>query len=113
MAEVLPKHVCFHQTFRLFEIYSKHYEQKDGVAMGSPLGPLFPNIFLSFHKTSWLANSTSSFKPLHFCRYVDDCFIIFRSRDQVKPFLDYLNSQQNNINFSSEEEQIPFRFFTS
>ncbi len=24
------------------------------VAMGSPLGPLFANIFLSFHETSWL-----------------------------------------------------------
>ena len=28
----------------------KLYHQKDGVAMGSPLGPLVPNIFLSFHE---------------------------------------------------------------
>ena len=26
------------------------YQQIDGVAMGSPLGPLFANIFLSFHE---------------------------------------------------------------
>jgi hypothetical protein len=31
------------------------YKQGDGVAMGSPLGPLFANIFLSFHEKSWLA----------------------------------------------------------
>ena len=28
------------------------YKQVDGVAMGSPLGPLFANIFLSFHEKS-------------------------------------------------------------
>jgi hypothetical protein len=28
------------------------YKQLDGVAMGSPLGPLFANIFLSFHEKS-------------------------------------------------------------
>ena len=26
------------------------YQQVDGVAMGSPLGPLFANIFMSFHE---------------------------------------------------------------
>ena len=32
------------------------YEQVDGVAMGSPLGPLFANIFLSSHERTWLDN---------------------------------------------------------
>ena len=40
------------------------YQQVDGVAMGSPLGPLFANIFMSFHEKSWLHNCPSSFKPL-------------------------------------------------
>ena len=50
------------------------YQQIDGVAMGSPLGPLFANIFLSFHEKSWLYNCPSSFKPLMYRRYADDCF---------------------------------------
>ena len=29
------------------------YQQVDGVAMGSPLGPLFANIFMSFHEQKW------------------------------------------------------------
>ena len=37
-------------------IKQKYYSQTDGVAMGSPLGPTLPNIFLSYHKTKWLKN---------------------------------------------------------
>jgi hypothetical protein len=55
------------------------YKQVDGVAMGSPLGPLFANIFLSFHEKYWLADCPSNFEPLFYRRYVDDCFLIFQS----------------------------------
>ena len=30
------------------------YKQKDGVAMGSPLGPTMANVFLSFYEMKWL-----------------------------------------------------------
>ena len=33
-----------------FIFNGKFYDQVDGVAMGSPLGPLLANIFLSFHE---------------------------------------------------------------
>ena len=87
------------------------YQQIDGVAMGSPLGPLFANIFLSFHEKSWLHNCPASFKPLLYRRYVDDCFFLFRSLDHVPLFLSYLNRQHPNISFSSELEKdgrLPF-----
>jgi hypothetical protein len=79
--------------------------------MGSPLGPLFANIFLSFHEKSWLADCPSNFKPLFCRRYVDDCFLIFQSRDHVLPFLSYLNSKHSNIQFTHELENnssLPF-----
>ena len=82
----------------------KLYHQKDGVAMGSPLGPLFANIFLSFHERSWLADCPHIFKPMFYRRYVDDCFLIFQSSEQVVPFLDYLNSKHPNIQFTHELE---------
>ena len=72
---------------------SKLYHQKDGVAMGSPLGPLFANIFLSFHERIWLADCPHTFKPMLYRSYVDDCFLIFQSKEQVIPCLDYLNSK--------------------
>ena len=80
----------------------KLYHQKDGVAMGSPLGPLFANIFLSFHERTWLADCPHTFKPMFYRRYVDDCFLIFQSKEQVIPCLDYLNSKHPNIQFTHE-----------
>ena len=87
------------------------YQQIDGVAMGSPLGPLFANIFMSFHEKSWLYNCPSIFKPILYRRYVDDCFLLFRSLDHVPLFLNYLNHQHPNIPFTSELEKdgkLPF-----
>ena len=80
------------------------YKQVDGVAMGSPLSPLFANIFLLFHEKFWLADCPSNFKPLFYRRYVDHCFLIFQSRDHVLPFLSYLNSKHSNIQFTHELE---------
>ena len=83
----------------------------DGVAMGSLLGLLFANIFLSFHERTWLADCPHTFKPMFYRRYVDDCFLIFQSKEQVIPFLDYLNSKHPNIQFTHELENngsLPF-----
>ena len=87
------------------------YQQIDGVAMGSPLGPLFANIFLSFHEKGWLSKCPADFKPLLYRRYVDDCFLLFKSTDQIPQFLDFLNRQHPNIKFTCEIESnftLPF-----
>ena len=60
-----------------FVFNGKLYEQIDGVAMGSPLGLLFANIFLSHHEKTWLENCPTDFKPHFYRRYVDDSFILF------------------------------------
>ena len=60
---------------------------------------------MSFHEKSWLHNCPSSFKPLLYWHYVDDCFLLFRSPDHVPLFLFYLNCQHPNIFFSSELEK--------
>ena len=74
-----------------FIFNGKIYQQIDGVAMGSPLGPLFANIFMSFHEKSWIHNCPSAFKPLMYRRYVDDCFLLFTFLHHVPLFLSYLN----------------------
>ena len=53
------------------------YEQVDGIAMGSPQGPLFANIFLSFHEHTWLANCPREFMPFFIRRYIDDFLLSF------------------------------------
>ena len=46
------------------------YKQKDGVAMGSPLGPTMVNVFLSFYEIKWLEQCPKEFKPVFSRRYL-------------------------------------------
>ena len=98
-----------------FFFNGKLYDQIDGVAMGSLLGPLFANIFLSHHEKIWLENCPTDFKPLFYRRNVDDSFILFKSHEHIEPFLNYLNSQHPSINFTCEVESnktLPFLVIT-
>ena len=56
-----------------------YYEQVDGVAMGSPLGPTLANIFLCHWEEIWLEKCPLKFKPLYYKRYMDDTFLLFSS----------------------------------
>ena len=81
------------------------------MAMGSPLGPTFANIFLCHHEQKWIDDRPSAFKPVLYKRYVDDTFVIFKETSHADQFLHYLNSKHNNIKFTMESEidsQIPF-----
>ena len=82
-------------------IYCK---QSDGVSKGAPLGPTLANIFLTYHENIWLDNCPLQFRPKYYRRYVDDIFLMFERKDQVKKFLMYMNSRHQNIQFTYEEE---------
>ena len=81
------------------------YQQIDGVAMGSPLGPTLANIFLSYHEQRWMHECPSEFKPTYYRRYVDDTFLLFKTQNQIDHFLNYLNSMHESIKFTSEVEK--------
>src|ERR1700759_3574110 len=53
-----------------FSFNNKLYRQIDGMSVGSPLGPLFANIFLSYYESEWVQNCPV--KSLFYKRYVDD-----------------------------------------
>ena len=87
------------------------YKQVEGLGMGLPLGPTFANIFMSYHESIWLNQCPANFKPIFYRRYIDDTFVIFKDRDHVSMFLDYLNSRHINIKFTCELEndgRLPF-----
>ena len=87
------------------------YQQVDGVAMGSPLGPSLANAFLSYHEKKWLEDCPASFKPVYYRRYVDDVFVLFSSPEHLPLFQEYLNNKHLNISFTSECESnnsLPF-----
>ena len=88
-----------------FFFNGKLYEQIDGVAMGSPLGPTLANIFLCYHENKWLTNCPNHYKPTYYRRYVDDTFLLFRNESQIPQFLSYMNQQHPNIKFTLETEE--------
>ena len=80
------------------------YQQIDGVAMGSPLGPTLANLFLAYYESKWLDNCPLKFRPMYYRRYVDDIFLMFKEKDHVKKFFRYMNSRHPNIRYTYEEE---------
>ena len=70
-----------------FNFDSKIYKQTDGLAMVSLLGPRLANAFLNFHEQIWLNCCPEEFRPVHFRRYINDVFALFRSPEHLKKFI--------------------------
>ena len=94
-----------------FTFNNRIYQQIDGVAVGVLLAiSLLISSCLSMKKRGF-TTVLSLFKPLLYRRYVDDCFLLFKSLNHVPLFLNYLNRQHPNISFTSELEKdgkLPF-----
>ena len=57
---------------QLFQFNGELYEQTDGVAMGSPLGPLLANVFMCHIENQLEQNNMI---PSFYRRYVDDTLV--------------------------------------
>ena len=80
---------------QLFQFNGALYEQTDGVAMGSPLGPLLANVFM----TSIEENLERQGKlPSFYRRYVDDTLTIMPNMAAASGFLDTLNLAHSSVN---------------
>ena len=71
-----------------FSFNNQIYKQLDGVAVGSPLGPVLANIFVGFHESRLFDNTV---KPGVYFRYVDDTFVIFGSELDCDCFYEKLS----------------------
>ena len=95
-------------TYFLFQ--GTFYDQIDGVAMGSPLGPVLANLFMSYYETMWL-NTFRECEMILYRRYVDDIICLFNCESDADKFFEFLNSQHPNIKFTFEKQvnkQISF-----
>ena len=87
------------------------YNQIDGVAIGSPLGPTLANVFLCHHEKKWLNDCPNNFKPAFYKRYVNGIFVLLKKSEHVQLFVNYMNSKHKNVLFSYETEKygaMPF-----
>ena len=61
-------------TYVLFQ--GTFYDQIDGVAMGSPLGPVLTNLSMGYYETLWL-NSFQKCEISLYRQYADDILCLF------------------------------------
>ena len=88
---------CF--LWIIFTFDNKSNWQLDGINMGSLLGPLFTNAFLCHLEKHGLSDCPQSFCPKIFKRYVHNIFFTFKSHEQSKKFVEYMNTKHQNIKF--------------
>ena len=71
--------------------------------MSSPSGPILTNAFLCHYQKIWLNDCLSQFKPVVYRRYVDNIFVLFKSKKHLK-LVNYMNSKHINIRFTFQTE---------
>ena len=52
--------------------------------MGSLAAPTLANAFLCYHEKIWLNERPSQFKHVVYIHYVDDVFVLFKSKEHLK-----------------------------
>ena len=77
------------------------FQQIDGAAMGSPLGPTLAHFFLA-RMEKRIMSIASANHLLLYLRYVDDIFFVFETNESRLKFLDILTSQHENIKLTVE-----------
>jgi hypothetical protein len=93
-----------------FIFNGQYYSQINGVAMGSPVGPLLADIFL-VHLEKELMHRLEEKGVVYWRRYVDDVLAIVRKDTNVDELINILNSFHTSIQFTSEPEvdqSLPF-----
>ena len=93
---------------QLFQFEGNLYEQVEGVAMGSPLGPLMANAFMCNIEKQL---ETKNKMPAFYKRYVDDTLSAMPDVETASEFLTTLNNTHPSIDFTMELEvngRLPF-----
>ena len=78
-------------------------------AVGTRISPCYANIFMAELKENFF--SSYAYKPLAYCGYIDDiCIIWSLVLDLLHNFINSINKQHSNINFTSSISTTSINF---
>ncbi|XP_077974125.1 uncharacterized protein LOC144429790 [Styela clava] len=84
-----------------FVFDDNYYLQIQGTAMGTKFAPKYANIFMADLETELLEKTP--FKPKYYCRFIDDCFMIWtHGKEKLLEFVNLANSLHPTIKFTFE-----------
>ena len=75
-----------------FTFNNKLYEQKDGVSMGSSLGPVLANIIMTELEETIIQQLIENDVIKFYCRYVDDTLMVIEDK-----YIDFVHKKQNTF----------------
>lgn len=90
----------------IFKWSNEYYRQVRGLAMGQRLAPVLAIAFMSKIERPVLER-----RPLLYCRYIDDCFIVCPTQNEMDTCFDLLNQQAEHIKLTREkptDQWLPF-----
>nr|CAH8870068.1 unnamed protein product [Trichobilharzia regenti] len=97
------KELILRCTMNVHFLFNKeYYRQIDGVAMGSPLGPILADFFLAKLENGPLKGVINDMD--FYCRYMDDTFVVMKDENDAMNILDKFNDAHSAINFTIEKE---------
>ena len=92
-----------------FQFNGHHYIQKKGVAMGSKVSPSFAILYMDFFERTHVY--TYHKQPYLYLRYIDDIFLIWQHQEEeLHQFIDFLNTREPSIKFTSHISQSEATF---
>ena len=91
-----------------FSFNKKLYQQKDGVSMGSSLGPVLANIIMTELENKIIKPLITDGTIKFYSRFVDDTLLIVK-HENVKQIHDQLNKFDKNLRFTVDmfEDVVP------
>jgi hypothetical protein len=79
-------------TLNNFSFDGEHYQQINGVAMGTKMGPNYANLFIGFVEKQIFEQYTDPI-PDYLGRYIDDCLgTASCSRVELERFINFVNN---------------------
>ncbi|EYC22134.1 hypothetical protein Y032_0017g3171 [Ancylostoma ceylanicum] len=90
----------------VFRWSGNYFAQSRGLAMGQRLAPVLAIAFMAKIEAPILES-----RPLLYCRYIDDCFVICSTQNEMDRLFEMMNQQSEHIKLTREtpkQDWLPF-----